>query len=194
MPFLFGNGMRFALWKLRATYGRRPHAVRMPRRRRNAFQGVTPCGKARKKAEHTVAILVRKHTRAAPLKDNPGPCPARFHERTRIGFVSFPAPRMNVRGHQVIVCRGSRHKGLPKQRIPVLAFPCRARLAFPVVPHIGHTQALPERGDPFRRRAIRQQSLTEAPEGLGVGSCLFRNRDMKVHQATSSQQPCTQQG
>ena len=64
----------------------------------------------------------------------------------------------------------------------------------PVVLHIGFAQALPERGDPFRRRVLRQQALPEAPEGSGVGLCLFRNRNMEMHQAASRQQPGTQQG
>ena len=36
--------------------------------------------------------------------------------------------------------------------------------------------------------------LPEAPEGSGVGLCLLRNRNMKMHQAASRQQPGTQQG
>ena len=94
----------------------------------------------------------------------------------------------------MVVCRSRRHDGLPEQRIPVLALPGRARLAFPVVLHIGFAQALPERSDPFRRRVLRQQALPEAPEGSGVGLCLFRNRNMEMHQAASRQQPGTQQG
>ena len=167
IPFLFRNGVRF-------VYGSSgPAAGGVPMSSRSAATAEPPS------AGHTMREDARtgraygngphpetRPRRTAQRRSGTMPCPPPQTNADR--FVPFPAPHMNVVGRQMVVCRSRRHDGLPEQRIPVLALPGRARLAFPVVLHIGFAQALPERGDPFRRRVLRQQALPEAPEGSGV--------------------------